>query len=119
MDTTEEIEGTEGLRQTRKVGVKSTIKVKKSEKPRVAAGILLYEPPMMRQRVSSTMLEKTGECLLEQLEKLEAEELQKVTEIAEKARITPELKAKSKQKKTPPVRMLSIQDPEYMETRDI
>ena len=48
MDTTEEIEGAEGLRQTGKAGVKSTIKVKKSEKPRVAARILLYELPMMR-----------------------------------------------------------------------
>ena len=48
MDTTEEIEGTEGSRQTGKAGVKSTIKVKKSEKPRVAAGIPLYKPPMMR-----------------------------------------------------------------------
>ena len=48
MDTTEETEGTEGLRQTGKAGAKSTIKVKKSEKPRVAAGILLFEPPMTR-----------------------------------------------------------------------
>ena len=45
MDTTEE---TKGLRQTGKAGAKSTIKIKKSEKPRVAAGIPLYEPPMMR-----------------------------------------------------------------------
>ena len=119
MDTTEETEGAEGLRQTGKAGAKSTIKVNKSEKPRVAAGIPLYEPPMMRQRVNSTMPEKMSEHLLEQLEKLEAEELQKVMEIAEKARITPQPKAKSKQKKTPPVRMLRIQDPEYMETRDI
>ena len=48
MDMTEEIEDAEGSRQTGKVGAKSTIKVKKSEKPRVVAGILLYEPPMMR-----------------------------------------------------------------------
>ena len=60
-----------------------------------------------------------GEHLLEQLEKLEAEELQKVMEIAEKASITPQPKAKSKQKKTPTARMLSIQDPEYRETGDI
>ena len=108
MDTTEETEGAERLRQTGKAGAKSTIKVKKYEKPRVAAGIPLYEPPMTRLRASSTMLEKMSEHLLEQLEKLEAEELQKVMEIAEKARITPQLKAKSKQKKTPPARMLSI-----------
>ena len=119
MDTTEETEGTEGLRQTGKAGAKSTIKVKKSEKSRVAAGIMLYEPPMMRQRASSTMPEKVSEHLLEQLENLEAEELQKVTEIAEKARITPQPMAKNKQKKTPPARMLSIQGPEYMETGDI
>ena len=60
-----------------------------------------------------------SEHLLEQLERLEAEELQKAMEIAEKARITPQPKAKSKQKKTLPARMLSIQDPGYMETGDI
>ena len=61
------------------------------------------------------MPEKMGEHLLE---KLEAEELQEVMEIAEKAKTTLQPKARSKLKKTTPVKMLSIQDPEYMETRD-
>ena len=60
-----------------------------------------------------------SEHLLEQFEKFEAEELQKVTEIAEKAKTTPQPKAKSKPKKTPPMKMSKIQDPEYMETEDI
>ena len=119
MDSTEETEDAKGSRQTGKARVKSTIKVKKSEKPRVTAGILPYEPPMMRQRASSTMPEKMGKPLLEQLEKLKAKELQKVVKIAAKAKTTPQLKARSKQKKTPPVKMSSIQDPEYMETGDI
>ena len=65
------------------------IKVKKSEKPRVATEIPPYELPMMRGR-ASIMPEKTlGERLLEQFEKLEAETLQEAKEIAEMARMTP------------------------------
>ena len=95
------------------------IKVKKSEKPRVATEILPHEPPMMRCR-ASIMPEKTlGECLLEQFEKLEAEELQEVKEIAEMARMTPKLKARGKLKKTPPARMSKIPHLEHMETGDI
>ena len=113
MDTTEETKGTEGVKQTGKVGPtsRSTIKVKKSEKPRVATEILPYEPPVMRCR-ASIMPEKTlGERLLEQFEKLEAEELQEVKEKAEMARMTPKLKARSKPKK-----ILAL---EQMETGDI
>ena len=74
------------------------IKVKKSEKPRVATEIPPYEPPMMRHR-ASIMLEKTlGEHLFEQFEKLEAEELQEMKEIAEMARMTPKPKARGKPK---------------------
>ena len=98
---------------------KSTIKVKKLEKPRVATEIPPYEPPMMRCR-ASIMLEKTlGEHLLEQFEKLEAEKLQEVKEIAEMARMTPKPKARGKPKKTPPVKMSKLPDPEHMETGDI
>ena len=43
----------------------------------------------------------------------------KAKEIAAKAKTTPQLKAKSKSRKTPPMKMLKIQDPEYMETEDI
>ena len=45
------------------------------------------------------MPEKTSECLLEQLEKLEAEELQKVMEIAEKAKITLQQKGQEQTEK--------------------
>ena len=56
MDTTEETKGAGGLKQTSKVGPtsKSMIKVKKSEKPRVATEIPPYEHPMMRRRASIT-----------------------------------------------------------------
>ena len=121
MDTTKETEGAEGLKQTSKVGPtsKSTIKVKKSEKPRVATEILPYEPPMTRCRASTTPEKTLGERLLEQFEKLEAQELQKVKEIAEMARLTPKLKARGKPKKTLPAKMSKIPDPEHMETGDI
>ena len=66
------------------------------------------------------MLEKTlGEHLLASFEKLEAEEVEKVKEIAAKAKTTPQPKARSKSRKTPPMKMSKIQDPEYMETEDI
>ena len=75
------------------------IKIKKSEKPRVATEILPYEPPMTRCR-ASIMPEKTlDEHLLEQFEKLEAQELQEVKEIAEMARMTPKPKARGKLKR--------------------
>ena len=93
---------------------KLTIKVKKSEKPKVAAqGIPPSEPPMIRTKeVGSATSEKTlGEHLLASFEKLEAEEVEKVKETAAKAKTTPQPKARSKSKK--------IQDPEYMETEDI
>ena len=121
MDTTKETKGAEELKRTSKVGStsKSMIKLKKSEKPMVVTEIQPYEPPMMRRR-ASIMPEKTlGECLLEQFEKLEAEELQEAKEIAEMARMIPKPKARGKPKKTPPVRMSKIPDPEHMETGDI
>ena len=95
------------------------IKVKKSEKPRVATEILPYEPPMMRHRASITPEKMLGERLLEQFEKLEAQELQEAKEIAEMTRMTPKPKARGKSKKTLPVKMSKIPDPEHMETRDI
>ena len=121
MDTTEETEGAERLKRTSKVGStsKSTIKVKKSEKPRVATEILPYEPPIMRCRASITPQKMLGERLLEQFEKLEAEKLQEVNEIAEMARMTPKPKARGKPKKTLPAKMSKIPDPEHMETGDI
>ena len=75
MDITEETKGAEVLEQTSKVEStsKATIKVKKSEKPRVATEILPHEPPMMRCRTSITLEKTLGEHLLEQFEKLEAE----------------------------------------------
>ena len=74
------------------------IKVRKSEKPKVAAqGVPPHEPPMMRRRAGSTPPEKTlGEHLLASFEKLEAEEVEKVKEIAAKAKTTPQPKARSK-----------------------
>ena len=51
-------------------------------------------------RRASIMLEMLGEWLLEQFEKLEAEELQGVKEIAEMVRMTPKPQARSKPKKT-------------------
>ena len=114
MDTTEETKGTEGSKQSGKVKPKLTIKVRKSEKPKVAAqGIPPYEPPMMRKKeVGSTMPEKTlGEHLLASFEKLEADEVEKAKETAAKAKTTPQPNARSKSRK--------IQDPEYMETEDI
>ena len=118
MDTTEETKGTEGLKQTSKVGStsKSMIKVKKSKNPRVATEIPPYEPPMLRCRASITPEKTLRERLLEQFEKLEAQELQEVKEIAEMARKTPKPKARGKPKKTPPTKMSKIPDPEHMET---
>ena len=95
------------------------IKVKKSEKPRVATEILPYEPPMTRHRASIMPEKMLGEHLLEQFEKLGVQELQEAKEIAEMARMTPKLKARGKPKKTPPVKMSNIPDPELMETGDI
>ena len=98
---------------------RSTIKVKKSERTRVSTAIPQYELPVMRCR-SSMMLPKTsGEWLLEQFEKLEAEELQEAKDIAEMARMTPKLKTRGKVKKTLPVKVPKILDPEQMETGDI
>ena len=121
MDTTKETEGAEGSKQAGKAEPKLMIKVRKSEKPKVAAqGVPPHEPPMMRRRASGTMLEKTlGECLLASFEKLEAEEVEKVKEIAAKAKTTLQPKARSKSRETPPMKMTKIQDPEYMETEDI
>ena len=100
---------------------KLNIKVRKSVKPKVAAqGVPPYEPPVMRRKVGSTMPEKTlGECLLASFEKLEAEEVEKAKETAAKAKTTPQPKARSKSRKTPPMNMSKIQDTEYMETEDI
>ena len=120
MDTTEETKGAEGVKQTGKVGPtsRSMIKVKKSEKPRVATEIPPHEPPVTRRRASITLEKTLGERLLEQFEKLEAEELQEV-KIAEMVRMTPKLKARGKLKKTPPAKMSKIPDPEHMETGDV
>ena len=95
------------------------IKVKKSEKPRVATEILPYEPPTMRHRASIMPEKMLGECLLKQFEKWEAQKLQEVKEIADMARMTPKPKARVKPKKTLPVKMSKIPDPEHMETGDI
>ena len=95
------------------------LKVKKSEKPRVATEIPPYEPPMMRCRASIMPEKMLGEHLLEQFEKLEAEELQEAKEIAEMARMTPKPKTRGKPKKTPPAKMSKIPDPKHMETGDI
>ena len=121
MDTTEETKGAEGMEQTLKTGStsRSIIKVKSLEKPRVSTAIPQYEPPVMRCR-SSMMLEKTlSERLLEQFEKLEAEELQEAKGIAEMARMTPKLKMRGKPKKTPPAKVPKVLDLEQMETGDI
>ena len=121
MDTTEETKGAEGIEQTVKTGStsRSTIKVKKSEKPRVSTAILQYEPPVMRHG-SSMMPQKTlSEQLLEQFEKLEAEELQEVKDIAKMARMTPKPKTRGKPKKTPPAKVPKILELEQMETGDI
>ena len=79
MDTTEETKGTEGMEKMGKTGStsRSTIKVKKSERPRVSTAILQYEPPVMRCRSSMTPPKMLGKQLLEQFEKLEAEECRK------------------------------------------
>ena len=121
MNTTEETKGAEGLKQTSKVGPtsKSMIKVKKSEKPRVATEIPPYEPPMTRHRASITMKKTLGEHLLEQFEKLEAQELQEVKQIAEMERMTPKPKTRGKPTKTLPVKRSKIADPDHMETGDI
>ena len=92
------------------------IKVKKLEKP---TEIPPYEPPVMRHRASIMPEKILGERLLEQFEKLEAEELQEAKEIAEMVRMTPKPKARSKLKKTPPAKMSKILDTEQMETGDI
>ena len=60
-----------------------------------------------------------SEWLLEQFEKLEAEELQEVKDIAKMERMTPKLKTRGKPNKTLPVKVLKILDPEQMETGDI
>ena len=73
----------------------------------------------MRHRVSITPEKTLGEQVLEQFEKLEAEELQGAKEIAEMARMTPKAQARSKPKKTPPAKILWLLDPEQMETGDI
>ena len=66
------------------------------------------------------MPEKTlGKWLLEQFEKLEAEELQGAKEIAEMVRMTPKPQARSKLRKTMPAKMSRLLDPEQMETGDI
>ena len=75
------------------------IKLKKLEKPRIATEIPPYEPPVMRHRASIMPEKMLGERLLEQFEKLEAEELQKVKEIAKMARMTTRPKVRSKPKK--------------------
>ena len=98
---------------------RSMIKVKKSERPRVSTAILQYESPVTRRR-SSMMLEKTsGKRLLEQFEKLEAEELQEAEDIAKMARMTPKPKTRGKPKKTTPAKVPKTLDPEQMETGDI
>ena len=121
MDTIKETEGAEGAKQTGKVGptTRSTIKVKKSEKPRVATEIPPYEPPVMRCRASIMLEKMLGKRLLELFEKLEAEELQGVKEIAELVRMTPKPQARSKLKKTLPAKMSRLLDLEQMETGDI
>ena len=121
MDTIEETKGAEGVKRTGKVGPtsRSMIKVKKSEKPRVATEILPYEAPVMRRRASIMLEKMLGERLLEQFEKVEAEELQEAKEIIEMVRMTPKPKARSKPKKTPPAKISKILDWEQMETGDI
>ena len=75
---------------------------------------------MVRRKAGSTTPEKTlGEHLLASFEKLEAEEVEKAKETAAKAKTTPQPKARSKSRKTPLMKMSKIQDPEYMETKDI
>ena len=121
MDRTEETKGTEGMEKTGKTGSTSTstIKVKKSERPRVSTAIPQYEPPVMRRRSSMTPQKTLGKQLLEQFEKLEAEELQEAKDIAEMAGMTPKLKTRGKLKKTLPVKVPKILDLEQMETGDI
>ena len=79
MDTTEETKGTEGMEKTGKTGStsRSMIKVKKSERPRVSTAIPQYEPPVMRCRSSMMLPKMLGEWLLEQFDKLEAENCRK------------------------------------------
>ena len=98
---------------------RSMIKVKKSERPRVSTAILQYEPPVMIRRSSMMLLKMLGERLLEQFEKLEAEELQEVKDIAKMARMTPKPKTRGKVKKTLPVKVPKILNLEQMETGDI
>ena len=121
MDTTEETKGAEGMEKISKTGStsRSMIKVKKLERPRVSTAILQYEPPVTRCRSSMMLLKTLGERLLEQFEKLEAEELQEVKDIAKMARMTPKLKTRGKVKKTPSVKVRRILDPEQMETGNI
>ena len=121
MDISEETKGAEGMEKTGKTGStsRSMIKVKKLERPRVSTAVLQYEPPVTRCR-SSIMPQKTlGERLLEQFEKLEAEELQEVKDIAKMARMTPKPKTRGKPKRTLPAKVLKILDPEQMETGGI
>ena len=66
------------------------------------------------------MPEKTlGEQLLEQFEKLEAEELWEVKEMAEMVRVTPKLKTRGAVAKTPLAKLPKILNPEQMEKGDI
>ena len=60
-----------------------------------------------------------GEWLLEQFEKLEAEELQEVKDIAEMERMTPKPKTRGKVKKTLPVKVPKVLGQKQMETGDI
>ena len=61
-----------------------------------------------------------GEWLLEQFEKLQAEELQGAKEtIADIARMTPKPKTRGKLKQTPSAKLQKILDPEQMETGNI
>ena len=101
MDTTEETKDAEGIEQTGKMEQTSglMIKVKKLEKPKVLKSILPYEPPVTRHRSSMTPEKMLGEQLLEQFEKLEAEKLHGVKEMAEIARITPNQRPEVKQKR--------------------
>ena len=73
----------------------------------------------MRHRFSMTPEKTLSKWLLEQFEKLEAEELQEAKEIAKMARMTPKLKTRGKPKKTLPAKVLKILDLEQMEAGDI
>ena len=95
------------------------IKVKKLERPRVSTEVPQYEPPVTRCRSSMTPQKTLGKQLLEQFEKLQAEESQEVKDIAEMARMTPKPKTRGKPKKTLPAKVPKILDPKQMEMGDI